>query len=135
MPTCSPRRIEQLCFLLRREPTVRMAENLERRCSLSLKKIKNPSYCVFFALCTFFAFHLRRQLFKFVLLSLTILIIPIMSPFFTILTLGTIYVIHFHHLSSLATCVTRVYVVGDFCYITCLSNPFYSTRYLVPRKT
>ena len=41
----------------------------------------------------------------------------------------------FHPLSNLVTFFARVHVVGDFCHITCLSNPFYDTQYLVPRKT
>ena len=52
-----------------------------------------------------------------------------------ILTLDIILAIHFHPLSTLATCVIIVHIVGDFCHITCLSNPFYCTRHLVPRKT
>ena len=35
------------------------------------------------------------------------------------LTLCTISAVHFHHLSTHATCVTRVHVVGDFYHIPC----------------
>ena len=43
MSTRSLRRVDRLCFLLRREPTVRTAVNLERKSSLSLFKTQNPS--------------------------------------------------------------------------------------------
>ena len=43
VPMCSPYCVEQLYFLLRREPTVRSIENLERRRSLSLSKNHKPS--------------------------------------------------------------------------------------------
>ena len=45
-----------------------------------------------------------------------------MPLFVLILTLGIISPIHSHHLSNLATCVTRLHVIGDFCHITCLSK-------------
>ena len=54
VPMRSPRRVEQLCFLLRRELTVRMAENLERRCSLSLKITKPKPLHLPFSLCMLF---------------------------------------------------------------------------------
>ena len=137
MPTRSPRRVEQLFFLLRQKSTVLFFEILERRCSLS-KKITKFSHCIsplVPAHCPFCSFYFwRRQLFTFVLLSLTNSKFPLMSHFSTILTLGTISTVHFHHLSNLAICVTRVHVLGDFCHITCLSNPFYGTRYPVLRK-
>ena len=43
MPTRSPRHVERLSFLLRRNPTVELAGILERRYSLSLSKIKNSN--------------------------------------------------------------------------------------------
>ena len=46
---------------------------------------------------------------------LNISIMPIMSPSFGFLTFGTISPIYFHHLSTHATCVTCVHVIGDFC--------------------
>ena len=45
MPTCGPRCVEPLCFLVQRNSTVRSPVNLERRCSLSKKIIK----CLAFA--------------------------------------------------------------------------------------
>ena len=39
VPTCSPRCVEPLCFLVRRNPTVRLPRILERRYSLSKRKI------------------------------------------------------------------------------------------------
>ena len=43
VPTCSPRCVELLCFLARRNPTVRSPVNLERRCSLSKIITKCPT--------------------------------------------------------------------------------------------
>ena len=74
-------------------------------------------------------------LFIFRLIIINISINSIYVHFLDFLTLDTISAIHFHHLSTHATCVICVHVVGDFCHITCLLNPFYGTRYLVPRKT
>ena len=55
VPMRSPCCVEQLYFLLRREPTVRSIGNLERRRSLSLSlKITNQAHCIsFLAHCTF----------------------------------------------------------------------------------
>ena len=111
---CSPHLVEHLCFLLRREPTVRMAGNLERRCSLSLsKKIKNPSYCIFLLSACFFVFHLRRQYLAFCLFlinnSTNSTYVLFCLDFDTWHNLGH----PSHPLSNLATCVTRVHVVGD----------------------
>ena len=125
----SPHRVEQLYFLLRREPTVRMAENLERRCYLSIKN-KKPKLLHLFCLCTFFCFPFEKKtIWLFVSFSLTIPLISLLSHFVLILTLCTISTINFHHLSTHATCVTWVHVVGNSCHFTCLSNPFYGTRH------
>ena len=43
VPTCSPQCVELLCFLARRNPTVRSPVNLERRCSLSKINTKCPT--------------------------------------------------------------------------------------------
>ena len=137
MSTRSPRRVEQLYFLLRREPTVRTAENLERRCSLSLSlKISNcpataPLSSYYMFLCSIFG---EEDCSHFCLIQLKIPIIPNVS-FFLIFDTWHNLGHPSHPLSNLATCVTRVHVVGDFCHITCISNLFYGTRYLVSRKT
>ena len=55
-----------------------------------------------------------------------------MSLLSIILTFGTISAVHFHHLSNLVICVTRVHVIGDFCHIKCR---FSGTRYSMPRET
>ena len=140
MPTRSPRRVEQLSFLLRREPTVRSTGILERRCSLSLSLSKNLKFQPLHPLP--FAARFGSQIMEkiitvhiFVSYSLNFHLISSMSLRLGFFTLGTISAIHFHHLSTLATCVTRVHVIGDFGHITCLSNPFYGTGHPVPRKT
>ena len=64
MPMCSPRCVEPLCFLVRRNPTVRSLVNLERRCSLSKKITKclatasPPCLHVFFFFFFFSSFSL-----------------------------------------------------------------------------
>ena len=54
MPTCSPRCVEPLFFLVRRNLTIRYTRILERRCSLSKKITKSkPLHLPFFS-CTRF---------------------------------------------------------------------------------
>ena len=76
VPTGSPRCVEQLCILLRREPTVRLIENLERSHFLSLdSKSSTPLHH-----CSFLVSNGEDEYYSsVVLLSLTIKIIPIMS--------------------------------------------------------
>ena len=136
MSTRSPHPLDRLYFLLCREPTVRTARNLERMSSLSLSKITNQQPTTrFSSSCTFFSlFVLRRQLFICLIISLTFHLIPNVSIFLIFDTRHNLG--HpSHPLSTHATCVTWVHVVGDFCHITCLSNPFYSTRHPMPQKT
>ena len=102
MPTRSPLRVEQLSFLLRQKPTVRSAGILERRCS-------------FFLYCPFGLQKEEDGTIKFFFLffsSLKIHLIPSMSSSLGFLTLGTFSTINFHHLSTIATCVTIVHVIG-----------------------
>ena len=56
MPTCGPRCVEPLCFLVRRNPTVRSPVNQERRCSLSKKNHKMSSHCISPLFARFFFF-------------------------------------------------------------------------------
>ena len=126
MPTRSPCRVEQLCFLLRREPTVRMVGNLEIRSSLSLQKSEIPSYCISsLHPARFLTFQIMEKMntsFYFVFISLTFQIITLMSPF--CLDFDTWYNLGHssHPLSTHATCVTWVHLLGDCCHITCLSR-------------
>ena len=135
MPTRSPCRVEQLYFLLRRKPKVRTAENLEKRCSLSLSKTQNAQPLPFLSYCPFCLQKWRRQHYSCFCLIIIKLFknshhVPFFHYFDTWHNLGH----PFHPLSNLETCVTRLHGVGDFCCITCLSNLFYGTRHLVPRK-
>ena len=102
--------------------------------SLSKNQISSP-LSVSAAYYRFLVFWRRRHYSMFVSYSLNFHLIPSMSSSLGFLTLCTISAIHFHPLSNLTTCVTRVHVIGDFCHITCLSNQFYGTRHPVPRKT
>ena len=134
MPTRSPRRVEQLYFLLRREPTVRSTENLERRHSLSLK-IKSHAHCIPSQLLPIFcSFPFEKTTIHVLSYSINNSFNSHHVPSSRFLALCNIYAVHFHHLSTHTTCVIWVYVVGDFFHITCLLNPFYGTRSLVPRK-
>ena len=112
-----------------------MAENLERRCSLSLK-ISNPATAPLpVQPLPILSSKWRRQHYShFCLIIIKLLFNSHHVPSSRFLTLGTIYAVRFYHLSNLATCVIRVHVIGDFCHITCLLNPFYCTQHLVPRK-
>ena len=74
----SPRRVDRLCFLLRREQTIRTAENLERRSSLSLSKSQIP------ATARFLLSNGDENYSLFCFIHLTFSIIPIMSLPFTI---------------------------------------------------
>ena len=62
MPTRSSRRVEQLCFLVRRNPTVQLPGALKRRYSLSKRKITrwllhlHSSFHVFFSFVLFLPF-------------------------------------------------------------------------------
>ena len=127
MPTRSPRRVKQLCFLLCRELTVRSTGILERRCSLSLSlKNKNPKLIASSSTLPFLSQKVEKMtLFQFCPIIIKHSHNSLRVPSLGFLTLGTISAIHFHHLSSLVTCVKRVHVIGDFCHITCLSNSFY----------
>ena len=66
VPTCSPRCVEPLCFLVRRNPTIRSPINQERRCSLS-KNHKMSNHCIspLFARFLFFFFSSFPLLFPF----------------------------------------------------------------------
>ena len=71
--TCSPRCVEPLCFLVRRNPTDRSAVNLERSCSLSKKNQKSNLTVSIFPSCTFglffffpFPFLFSYEFFSFV---------------------------------------------------------------------
>ena len=57
MPTCCPRCVEPLCFLVRRNPTVQLPEILERRYSLSKKNHKMATASPFFISRFLFLFH------------------------------------------------------------------------------
>ena len=77
----------------------------------------------------------RRRHYSLVFIHLNFQFIPSMSSSLGFFFYTWHYLGHpFHPLSNLATCVTWVHVVGDFCHITCLSNPFYDTRHPVSRK-
>ena len=39
-------------------------------------------------------------------------------PYFRFSTFGTIPAVHFHHLSTHATCITCIHVICDFCHIS-----------------
>ena len=91
--TRSPHRVEQLYFLLRREPTVRSTENLERRCSLSLSlKLKMTSHCRFlFQLLPILSSKWRRQYYsRFCLIIIKLSFNSHHVPSSRFLTLGTI---------------------------------------------
>ena len=125
MPTCSPRRVEQLYFLLHREPTVRTTRNLERMSSLSLSLLnfKNQPTATFFALLHVFFFQKwRRRLFSFCVILIKHFhnsqCVHFVLIFDTLHNLGH----SSHPLTNHATCVTWVHVVGDFYHITCLSR-------------
>ena len=116
MSTRSPRRLDRLCFLLRRKPTIRTTENLERRHSLSLSLETQTGTS-----CTFSPIFGEENYLLLSLFSLNISIILIVS---LVLIFDTwFYLSHSSHiLTNHATCVTWVHVVGDFCHITCLSK-------------
>ena len=136
MSTRSPHRVNQLCFLLRREPTVRTIGNLERRHTLSLSlKLTNPSHCHFWSsFCTFSPFGEDDNY-----LAFCLFLIKLSNNLIYVLKSWIFDTWHnlshpSHPLSTHATCVTWVHVVGEFCHITCLSNLFYGTRHPVHRK-
>ena len=132
MSTRSPRHVEQLYFLLCQKPTVRSAENLEIRHTFSLEITSPNSLHLTRPATARFVFLEKMNTVHLLSYSINNSKFPFMSAFVLILTLDTISTIHFHHLSNLVTCVTKVHVVGDFCHITCLSNPFYGTRHPMP---
>ena len=120
-------RVERPSLLLRRIRTVGFAENLERR--LSLSKIKSPfsvsasSVCslpiFFFFFCPFLPlFEEDNTMHYFVFFQFNNLINSQYVPSSRFLPLGTIPTIHFHHLSTHATCITCVHVICDFCHIS-----------------
>ena len=114
MSTCSPRRVDRLCFLLRREPTVRTIENLERRHSLSLSRNSNQH------LLHVFSNFWRRRLFAFVFTFIKHFPNSHCVPFVLIFDTWH-YLSHSSHpLTNHATCVTWVHVVGDFSPIQSL---------------
>ena len=121
MSTRSPYRVEQLCFLLIREPTVRFARILERRCFLFKKNhkiqptVSRPSHCPFFLVFLKEEDHYSHFcLFPHFFFSQNSQCVPYLG----FLTLDTMSAIHFHPLSTHATYVTRVHVICDFCHIT-----------------
>ena len=132
MSTRSPHRVDRLCFLLRREPTIRTAENLERRSSLSLLKMKTQSTA---SLAHFWSSKIKKMTIPFLFYSHLLFSKILNVSFFLIFDTWHNLSHPSHPLSTHATCVTWVHVVCDFCHIICLSNPFYSTRHPVPRKT
>ena len=77
MPTCSPRCVEPLCFLIRRNPKVRLPRILERRYSLSKRKFTkwllhlHSSFHVFFSF--FISLPLSYEFFSFVFYSFLLL--------------------------------------------------------------
>ena len=121
MLTRSPPRVDRLCFFLRLESTVRTAENLGRRSSLSLKSQK-PHFLTFPSPLSLLVFKMEKiTLLHFVFILINLFIIPILSFFLIFDTLHNLG--HSSHpLSTHATCVTLVHVVGDFCHNTCLSE-------------
>ena len=114
--TCSPSHVDRLYFLLRREPTVRTAENLERKSFLSLSKnlISTPT--------VYFLFSLEKRTICFCLYSIKLFINSFHVPFVLIFDTWLNPSYPSHPLSTHATCVTWVHVVGDFFHITCLSR-------------
>ena len=134
MSTRIPRRIDRLYFLLRREPTVRMAENLEIRHSFSLYISKTQATARNSSFCTFSPFFcLRRQLFMFFVLFIKHFYNSICVPFFLIFDTWHNLGHPSHPLSTHTTCFRWVHIVCDFCRITCLSRAV--LRYPMPRKT
>ena len=118
MSTHSPRRIDRLCFLLRREPTVQTARNLERMSSLSLSKTQKP------ATARFLLSNGEENYSLFSLIHLTFQLIPSMSPLVLIFDTWHNLGHSSHPLTTHETCVTWVHVVGDFCHITCVTPRF-----------
>ena len=122
MPTRCPRRVEQLSFLLRRKPMVRLTQNRREKVLSLSKNIKNLAFALHFSSCTFWYFLLKKKMttiHSFVLFLINNSNNVIHVPSLGFLTLGTIPAVHFHRLSNLVTSVTRVHVIGDFCHITC----------------
>ena len=122
MLTRCSRRVEQLSFLLRRKPTVRLTRNPREKVLSLSKNIKNLASASHFSFCTFWYFLLKKKMttiHSFVLFLINNSNNVIHVPSLGFLTLGTISAVRFYHLSNLVTCVTRVHVIGDFCHITC----------------
>ena len=125
MSTRSPYRVDQLCFLLRREPTVRTTRNLERRSSPSLSKTSKTNLLPLFALLHVFCFQKwRRRLFSFCLILIKHFHNSQCVPFVLIFNTWHYLGNSSHPLTNHATCVIWVHVVGDFCHITYISRAF-----------
>ena len=85
VPTCSPRCVEPLCFLVQRNPTIGLTGILERRYSLSKRKITKckPLHLPFFSCTRFlhFPFPLLYELFLFLYFLFAFLSFPFLISF------------------------------------------------------